>query len=160
ARLHAAGRGRAEHRAASRPAVPHVRAGGADLADGTAGHQVLAAGTRHPGAALGRGDATGPAPGPVRPPAAGGAPVSGTAGAPVSGAAIVRATGPRVAALLLGAACVAWAASPAVRSGWGTVALTLAVAGVAAGSLRLFLSEVPRPEDQFLLSRPARAWLL
>ena len=78
----------------------------------------------------------------------------------MSGAAIVRAIGPRAAALLLGAACVAWAASPAVRSGWGTLALTLAIAGVAAGSLRLFLAEVPRPEDQFILSLPARAWLL
>jgi hypothetical protein len=69
-------------------------------------------------------------------------------------------SGPRVAALLLGAACVAWAASPAVRSGWGTLALILAIAGVAASALRLFLAEVPRPEDQFLLSPPARAWLL
>jgi hypothetical protein len=70
-----------------------------------------------------------------------------------------RAARPRAAALLLGAACVAWAAAPAVRPGWWNLALVFAVAGVAAGSLRLFLAEVPRPEDGFFLSLSARAWL-
>ena len=72
---------------------------------------------------------------------------------------IARAAGPRAAALLLGAACVAWTAVPAVRGGWAPLAFAAAVAGVAAGALRLFLAEVPYPEDEYLLSGPARAGL-
>lgn len=72
---------------------------------------------------------------------------------------LARAAGPRAAALLLGAVCVAWAATPAVAVGWWDLALAVAIAGVAAGSLRLFLAEVPRPEDEFFLPLPVRAWL-
>lgn len=75
------------------------------------------------------------------------------------GLAIARAAAPRAAALLLGAACVAWAAAPAVRVGWGNLALALAAAGVAASSLRLALAEVPDLEDEYFLPLPARAWL-
>lgn len=73
---------------------------------------------------------------------------------------IARAAGPRAAALLLGAACVAWAAAPAVRAGWGNLALALAAAGVAASSLRLALAEAPHPEDEYVLPLPTRAWLV
>ena len=65
----------------------------------------------------------------------------------------------RVAAMLLGAACVAWAATPPVHNGLVGVALPLAIIGVAAGALRLALSEMPVPEDAFLLGGPQRIWL-
>jgi hypothetical protein len=65
----------------------------------------------------------------------------------------------RAAAALLGAGCVVWAAVPLVHRGWANVALVLAIAGVAAGALRLVLAGVPAPEDTFLLPVPVRAWL-
>jgi hypothetical protein len=65
----------------------------------------------------------------------------------------------RAAAGLLGAGCVVWAAAPLVHKGWATLALVLAIAGVAAGALRLVLSGVPVPEDAFLLPASLRAWL-
>jgi hypothetical protein len=65
----------------------------------------------------------------------------------------------RAAAVLLGAGCVAWAATPPVHRGDAALALTLAIAGVAAGGLRLALTAVPVPEDSFLLPAPVRAWL-
>jgi hypothetical protein len=75
-------------------------------------------------------------------------------------AAAARAGGPRIAALLLGAASVTWAAAPEVPAGWWGLALALAVVAVAASSLRLFLAEVPDPENSYFLSPLARAWLL
>ena len=65
----------------------------------------------------------------------------------------------RAAAGLLGAGCVVWAAAPPVHQGWANLALILAIIGVAAGALRLFLAGVPVPEDIFLLPTPLRAWL-
>ena len=65
----------------------------------------------------------------------------------------------RAAAALLGAGCVVWAAAPLVHQGWANLALVLAIAGVAAGALRLALAGVPQPEDVFLLPVPVRAWL-
>ncbi len=65
----------------------------------------------------------------------------------------------RTAAGLLGAGCVVWAAAPLVHKGWANLALVLAIAGVAAGALRLVLSGVPVPEDAFLLPASLRAWL-
>ena len=65
----------------------------------------------------------------------------------------------RAAAGLLGAGCVVWAAAPLVHKGWANLALVLAIAGVAAGALRLVLAGVPVPEDAFLLPAPVRAWL-
>ena len=52
-----------------------------------------------------------------------------------------------------------WAAAPLVHKGWANLALVLAIAGVAAGALRLVLAGVPAPEDAFLLPVPVRAWL-
>ena len=72
---------------------------------------------------------------------------------------LMSAAGPRVAALLLGVACVAWSAAPLGHSGWPTVALVIAIIAVVAGGLRLVLADVPEPEDAYLLSGPMRAWL-
>lgn len=71
----------------------------------------------------------------------------------------VSAVAIRAAAALLGAGCVVWAAAPLVHQGWANLALVLAIAGVAAGALRLILAGVPQPEDTFLLPVPVRAWL-
>jgi len=71
----------------------------------------------------------------------------------------VGAVAIRAAAALLGAGCVVWAAAPLVHQGWANLALVLAIAGVAAGALRLILAGVPQPEDTFLLPVPVRAWL-
>jgi hypothetical protein len=65
----------------------------------------------------------------------------------------------RIGAALLGAGCVAWAAAPLVNRGWAGFALFVAIAGVAAGALRLALIAVPVPADSFLLPGPLRAWL-
>ena len=65
----------------------------------------------------------------------------------------------RAAAALLGAGCVVWAAAPLVHQGWANLALVLAIAGVAAGALRLALAGIPQPEDVFLLPVAVRAWL-
>jgi hypothetical protein len=73
--------------------------------------------------------------------------------------AVVAAAGPRVAALLLGAACVAWTATPLRHTGWANLALAAAIVSVIAGALRLALSEVPQPEHDYLLAAPVRAWL-
>ena len=66
---------------------------------------------------------------------------------------------PRLAALLLGAACIVWAATPWRHDGLAETALVVAIVGVTAGALRLALSEVPQPEDTYMLSAPARAGL-
>jgi hypothetical protein len=71
----------------------------------------------------------------------------------------VRASAVTIAAALLGAGCVVWAAAPLVPKGSAGFALFLAIAGVAAGALRLALIAVPVPEDSFLLSGPVRAGL-
>jgi hypothetical protein len=71
----------------------------------------------------------------------------------------VGAVAIRAAAALLGTGCVVWAAVPLVHQGWANLALVLAIAGVAAGALRLALAGVPAPEDDFLLPVPVRAWL-
>ena len=69
------------------------------------------------------------------------------------------AVGVRAAAVLLGAGCVVWAAAPLVHRGTGDFALFLAIAGVAAGALRLALTAVPVPEDSYLLPVALRGWL-
>ena len=65
----------------------------------------------------------------------------------------------RAGAALLGAGCVVWAAVPLAHKGWAGFALFLAIAGVAAGALRVALIAVPVPEDSFLLPGPLRVWL-
>jgi hypothetical protein len=65
----------------------------------------------------------------------------------------------RLAAVLLGAACVTWAAVPLPPRGLANLALALAIGGVAAGALRLALSAVPVPEESYLLPTALRLWL-
>ena len=68
----------------------------------------------------------------------------------------------KAGAALLGAGCVVWAVSgsaPVAHKPWAAFALFLAIAGVAAGALRLALIAVPVPEDSFLLPGALRAWL-
>ncbi len=70
-----------------------------------------------------------------------------------------RRVAARLAAVLLGAACVAWAAVPLPPRGPAGLALALAILGAAAGALRLALSAVPVPEESYLLPAPLRLWL-
>jgi hypothetical protein len=65
----------------------------------------------------------------------------------------------RVAVCLLGAGCVVWAAAPLVHTALASWALVLAIIGGAAGALRLVVSWVPVPEDNYLLPTPARVVL-
>jgi hypothetical protein len=71
---------------------------------------------------------------------------------------LARAVGMRAAAVLLGAGCLVWAAMPAVHRGYATFALDVAIAGVAAGGLRLALAVVPVPEESYWPSPGVRAW--
>ena len=72
---------------------------------------------------------------------------------------LLSLAGPRLAAALLGAACVAWSAAPLGHGGWPTVALTVAIVAVTAGGLRLALADVPEPDELYLLSGLMRSWL-
>lgn len=81
------------------------------------------------------------------------------AGSAAAGLRIPAAAGPRIAAVLLGAACVAWTAAPAVNSGWAGFTLTVSIAAVTASALRLGLADVPEPQDRYFVSAPVRAWL-
>jgi hypothetical protein len=74
-------------------------------------------------------------------------------------AGLLTLAGPRLAALLLGAASVAWSAAPLQHGGWPTTALVVAIIAVTAAGLRLALADVPEPEDAYLLSAPMNAWL-
>ena len=78
---------------------------------------------------------------------------------PTRRSGILSAVGPRLAALLLGAACVAWSAAPLGHGGWPTVALLVAIIAVTAGGLRLALADVPEPDDSYLEPGYVRAWL-
>jgi hypothetical protein len=71
---------------------------------------------------------------------------------------LASAVAMRVAAVLLGAGSLVWAALPAVHRGWSGFALVLAIAGVAAGGLRLALAAVPVPEESYWPSPGVRAW--
>ncbi len=92
-------------------------------------------------------------------------PTRSTAAASITGGADAVArpgplswAGPRLAAVLLGAACVAWSAAPTRPGGWPAIALTIAIIAVTAGGLRLALAEVPEAEDAYLLSGYERTW--
>ena len=77
----------------------------------------------------------------------------------MSASRVLAAIAPRLAAALLGAACIIWTVIPPRHSGLAGVALVLSIIGVTAGALRLALADVPQPEDQFFPSAPVRAWL-
>jgi len=104
-----------------------------------------------------------------RPPGAGNAPMTPAADAapapaePAAQAAprvgVLTAVGPRLAALLLGAACVAWSAAPPGHGGWPSVALTVSIVAVTAGGLRLALADVPQPDDAYFQPGYIQAWL-
>lgn len=66
---------------------------------------------------------------------------------------------PRLAAVLLGAACVIWTAVPARHTGLAGLALAVSIVAVVAGALRLALADVPQPEEGFFPSAPIRTWL-
>jgi hypothetical protein len=75
-------------------------------------------------------------------------------------AGVVSAATSRLAALLLGAACVAWTATPALPSGLAKTALTVAIVAVTAGALRLATADIPQPEDSFFVPGYMQAWLM
>ena len=75
-------------------------------------------------------------------------------------AGVASAVGSRLAAMLLGGACVAWTATPLVHKGLAQLALIVAIVAVAAGALRLAFSDIPLPEDQYFLSGSVQTWLL
>jgi phosphatidylserine synthase len=77
----------------------------------------------------------------------------------VSAPRALTAAAPRLAAVLLGAACVAWTAVPPRHTGLAAVALVVSIIAVVAGALRLALADVPQPEDGFFPSAPIRTWL-
>jgi hypothetical protein len=91
-----------------------------------------------------------PAPAPAEP-------TRPAAATPRSG--IMAAAGPRLAAPLLGAACVAWSAAPLRPGGWPATALVVAIIAVTAAGLRLALADVPEPDDSYLEPGYVRAWL-
>ena len=74
-------------------------------------------------------------------------------------AGVASAAGSRLAAMLLGAACVAWSATPLGHGGWATIALAAAIIAVTAGGLRLAQADVPQPDDAFLEPGYVRVWL-
>jgi hypothetical protein len=83
-------------------------------------------------------------------------------GVPVAASTAIttrEAVGLRVAVCLLGAGSVVWAAAPLVHTALASWALALAIIGVAAGALRLVVSWVPVPEDNYLLPAPIRVVL-
>jgi phosphatidylserine synthase len=77
----------------------------------------------------------------------------------VSAPRALTAAAPRLAAVLLGAACVAWTAVPPRHTGLATLALVVSIIAVVAGALRLALADVPQPEEGFFPTAPIRAWL-
>ena len=74
-------------------------------------------------------------------------------------AGMASAAGSRLAAMLLGGACVAWTATPFLHQGLAQLALWVAIVAVVAGALRLAFADVPQPEDQFFVPGYQRAWL-
>jgi hypothetical protein len=76
---------------------------------------------------------------------------------PRAGAA--SAAGNRLAAMLLGGACVAWTATPLLHTGLAQLALFVAIVAVVAAALRLAFADVPQPEDQYFLPGYLRTWL-
>jgi len=74
-------------------------------------------------------------------------------------AGMTAAAGSRLAAMLLGAACIAWTATPLLHAGLAQTALTVAIIAVVAGALRLALIDIPQPEDHFFLPGYLAAWL-
>jgi hypothetical protein len=83
-----------------------------------------------------------------------------TPAAPRPRTAVASAIGSRLAALLLGVACVVWTATPLLHTGLAQTALVIAIIAVTAGGLRLAFADIPQPEDQFYLPGYLRTWLM
>jgi hypothetical protein len=96
-------------------------------------------------------------PSPDQAPATDRAPATAVPAHPRAG--VASAAGSRLAAMLLGAACVAWTATPLLSAGWAGTALVLAIIAVVAGALRLAFTDIPIPEDRYFVPGPVRAWL-
>jgi hypothetical protein len=79
---------------------------------------------------------------------------------PVAGPRLISSVAPRLAAMLLGAACVAWAATPLGNGGLAHTALFISIVAVTAGALRLALADIPQPDDYFLQPGYLRAWVV
>ena len=75
-------------------------------------------------------------------------------------AGVASAIGSRLAALLLGGACVVWTAPPLLPGGLAKTALVVAIVAVTAGALRLATADIPQPEDAFFLPGYQQAWLM
>jgi hypothetical protein len=75
------------------------------------------------------------------------------------GTGVGSAIGSRLAALLLGAASIAWTATPLLHTGLAQTALVVAIIAVAAGALRLAFADIPIPEERFYLSGWLQTWL-
>jgi len=82
-----------------------------------------------------------------------------TAGPAHPRAGISSAVGSRLAAMLLGGACVAWTATPLLHKGLAQLALFVAIVAVVAGALRLAFADVPQPADQYFIPGYQLAWL-
>jgi hypothetical protein len=85
--------------------------------------------------------------------------IAPTAKAPHPRAGIASAAGSRLAAMLLGAASIAWTATPLVHTGLAQTALVISIIAVVAGALRLAFADIPQPADQFFLPGYLRAWV-
>jgi hypothetical protein len=85
---------------------------------------------------------------------------TGPAGPVHPRAGIASAAGTRLAAMLLGAACIAWTATPLVHKGLAQFALTIAIIAVVGGGLRLAFADIPQPEEGYFLPGYLQAWLL
>jgi len=72
---------------------------------------------------------------------------------------IASAAGSRLAAMLLGAAGVAWTVTPLLHRGLAQLALVIAIVAVVAGALRLAFADIPQPEDRYFLPGYVRAWM-
>jgi hypothetical protein len=88
-----------------------------------------------------------------------GGPAAGRARPVHPRAGIASAAGTRLAAMLLGAACVAWTAPPLVHKGVAQLALVIAIIALVAGALRLAFADIPQPEDRYFLPGYLQAWL-
>jgi hypothetical protein len=62
--------------------------------------------------------------------------------------------------MLLGAACIAWTATPLVHKGTAQLALVVAIVAVVAGGLRLAFADIPVPDERYFLPGYQQAWLL
>jgi hypothetical protein len=65
----------------------------------------------------------------------------------------------RAAAALLAVVCVVWASVPWRASGIAPTLMILAALCAVLSALRLLVGWLPRPENEFLVSAPMRAWI-